>query len=164
MKKELHKKNKKTAYYITNFEFANKSKACYNDLMCVVTDMSLADEFYYLTLNSSAEFDSVRILKFKHLCRKDIGLKTKIPSINTKNAQPTQINNYSSFASQPVEQTKYVPSQPITPNQAPKTEQPRPSEQVRPTTSTPKPMQRPVSSVQRPTQPATRPTPKPPVK
>lgn len=168
----------------SNFDFATKAKACYNDLMCVATNLHLADEFYYLTINTNADFSPAKILKFKYHCRKDIGLKTKVPAIKEEK-QKMQTNNFSGFANsmpQPSEPVQFVPSQPITPNPTPvqKTEQPRPvqpvqrpeAKPVQPAARPAQPTARPVQPsqpaqrpVQRPVQAATRPAqPKPPVK
>ncbi|MBE5740911.1 MAG: hypothetical protein E7351_00025 [Clostridiales bacterium] len=58
-------------------EFIEKAKTCYNDLICVVSDMKLAEEFYDITLDKDQNINSVRLAHFKLLCRQDIGLKTK---------------------------------------------------------------------------------------
>lgn len=58
-------------------EFKKRAKDAYNDLLCVVSNVEVADEFYEITLNQNQSIDPVQIAEFKLLCRKDIGLKTK---------------------------------------------------------------------------------------
>ena len=58
-------------------DFEKKAKACYNDLLCVMTDVTIADEFYNITLDMDIEITDTRLANFKLLCRHDIGFKTK---------------------------------------------------------------------------------------
>ena len=59
-----------------NPNFVERAKMCYNDLLCVISDIRVADEFYSLALED-VDFSLTRIAQFKIMCRKDIGLKTK---------------------------------------------------------------------------------------
>lgn len=58
-------------------EFERKAKACYNDLLCVITNVTIADEFYNITLDKNIEITDIRLANFKLLCRNDIGFKTR---------------------------------------------------------------------------------------
>lgn len=58
-------------------EFIRKAKACYNDLLCVMTDVTIADEFYAIALDKNIKNTEVKLANFKLLCRHDIGFKTK---------------------------------------------------------------------------------------
>lgn len=59
-----------------NLEFIERANLCYNDLLCVVSDVRVADEFYSLTLEN-VPFSLTRIAQFKIMGRKDIGLRIK---------------------------------------------------------------------------------------
>lgn len=58
-------------------DFKEKAKACYNDLLCVVSDVRVADEFFNLAIDANSELSATRLAQFKISCRKDIGLNTK---------------------------------------------------------------------------------------
>ncbi len=60
----------------SNSSFTDRAKKSYNELLCVVSDVKVADEFYSLTLEN-VEFSLPRFAQFKIMCRKDIGLRTK---------------------------------------------------------------------------------------
>ncbi len=62
---------------IRDITFVHKAKQCYNNLLCVVSNIKIAKEFYDIALNPSSETTSLEIAKFKLACRKDIGFKTK---------------------------------------------------------------------------------------
>lgn len=83
-----------------NPEFAQRAKQSYNDLMCVLTNIKVAEEFYEIAINQSSYVDDTRIENFKIMCRKDIGLKGKFKKApkhtqNQTNFQPT-LNNMQS--------------------------------------------------------------------
>jgi len=67
----------------SNIEFTNKSKKIYNDLLCVVSNEILLREFFLIAVDSKMKALSMeRINKYKLMCRKEIGLKTKTLSKN----------------------------------------------------------------------------------
>lgn len=61
----------------SNAEFSKQAKQCYNDLLCVLSDVRVADEFYSIAIDTTVEINDTRIAQFKLMCRNDIGLKTK---------------------------------------------------------------------------------------
>ena len=70
-----------------NPEFAQKARQCYNNLICVVSNIKVAKEFYNIALNTNSDLYENQIENFKLLCRKDIGLKTeKIRKLNNINS------------------------------------------------------------------------------
>ncbi len=60
-----------------NPEFKEKAKNCYNQLLCVVSDVRTADEFYSIVFENNGIITAQRFAQFKLMCRKDIGLKVK---------------------------------------------------------------------------------------
>lgn len=60
-----------------DFEFAERAKKTYNELLCVVSDARVADEFYNLTLDKTVAPTASSLAHFKLLCRRDIGLSNK---------------------------------------------------------------------------------------
>lgn len=94
---------------IRDITFVHKAKQCYNNLLCVVSNIKLAKEFYDITLNTSKETTSLEIAKFKLACRKDIGFKTK----KFKSSDlPLQSNpQEQSFSSQSFQDERPVASQ-----------------------------------------------------
>ena len=61
---------------ISNAEFVKLAKQSYNELLCVMTNQMLAEQFKNLSQTAGA-INSSALAKFKFDCRKDIGLKTK---------------------------------------------------------------------------------------
>lgn len=71
---ELEEKGTQTK---SNLEYAEKAKRTYNELLCVVSDVRVADEFYTLAVDKSAMPTSAQYAHFKLVCRHDIGLSNK---------------------------------------------------------------------------------------
>ena len=149
----------------SNPQFIEKAKRAYNELLCVLSDVRIADEFQTIALENKNPYNIARIAQFKLMCRKDMGLKTsQSQAVNRalaeKDAQAAQMTQ-SQFAqpqyvqqpvqmAQPVQQT--VPVQPATPAQPTATVQPAaPIQQATPV------QQRPAAQPMRPAQ-AVRPT------
>lgn len=63
--------------YVLRPEVSQKAKAIYNDLLCVTSDVRVADEFYNIVIDENVEVTETRLAQFKLMCRQDIGLKTK---------------------------------------------------------------------------------------
>ena len=131
-------------------DFIDRSKKCYNDLLCVVSNIKLAEEFHALTLNINEEINPARLTQFKINCRKDIGLNTKgvkrVKALNKeeKSSIPASspMSGYSGFDGGTSFQTPQTPRKPeeIKPEFKPT---PRPAPRPMPT-STPRPMPRPM--------------------
>jgi len=76
--------------------FVQEAKKSYNDLLCVLSDVRIADEFYNITVDLSTPFNTARFAHFKLMCRKDIGLKIRkaqtvkrvLANKMTENVQP----------------------------------------------------------------------------
>ncbi len=62
---------------ILSNEFNERAKRCYNELLCVMSDVRIADEFYNIAIDNSEQVSELRIANFKIECRKDIGLNVK---------------------------------------------------------------------------------------
>lgn len=60
-----------------NPEFNQKAQQCYNDLLCVISDIRVADEFYDVALSDSLEMNMPRMAQLKLMLRDDLGLKIK---------------------------------------------------------------------------------------
>ena len=91
----------------TDANFAKKAKACYNELLCVVSNPLVVQEFYNIAMNTNYNVSKTTLDNYKLMCRKDIGLKAKnikiVPSYEpvgtnqqmyqnnvVNNTQPTQ--------------------------------------------------------------------------
>lgn len=166
---ELEEKGNQTKM---NLEFEENAKRTYNELLCVVSDVRVADEFYSLAVDKTAVPTSAQFAHFKLVCRHDIGLSNKkakllkrAKSNNTENVLPEMPTSAFGGSYDTPRATNYAPTQPVNrpvqpnqPMQAPRVQaqpQQRPMQQTRPmqpnqpvgTT----PVQRPVQP--RPTQP-----------
>lgn len=69
--------NKEGKDLVLKPDFKMQAENCYNDLLCVVSKIKLAEEFYAITINPNEEVTETRLAEFKLLCRQDIGLKTR---------------------------------------------------------------------------------------
>ena len=136
--------------------FTEQAKSIYNTLLCVVTDIRLADEFYNISLDTTQIITDARLAKYKLMCRKDIGLKSKHTKmlkrvetttgsgenrVSNFNNTPNIVNPVYSTQPKPEQQFRPIqnPVQPQTQTNQTKANQPRPAQQpVRP---------RPVNSV-----------------
>lgn len=72
---------------VSNLEFNQRAKIVYNELLCVVSDARVADEFYNLAIENTLPITESRIAQFKLHCRKDIGLSVKNSNGIKKNAK-----------------------------------------------------------------------------
>lgn len=92
-----------------NPEFNERAKTCYNELLCVVSDISVANEFYDIAITGNPSSEE-RLNAYKISCRKDIGLNIKIAkskqsSSNKNNSsdnfvvQQNSMNNAQTFSS-----------------------------------------------------------------
>ena len=131
----------------SNASFLDRSKKCYNELICVLNNTKLADAFYDIALNPNYIVTMDKVHIYKMLSRKDLGFKISKLEYNTTNEQP-EVSTYNT-APQPV--------QPVTPAAEEKptkiintttppaqNSQPRPVQQTRPNSATaPRPMPRP---------------------
>lgn len=72
---------------ILNTEFNERAKKIYNELLCVVSDVRVADEFYSLAIENNSPITEARIAQFKLHCRKDIGLSVKKSNNMKRNAK-----------------------------------------------------------------------------
>ncbi len=143
-------------------EFNSRAKDCYNELLCVVTDVRVADEFYNIAVDNTIATNDAMIAQFKLACRQDIGLKTKKAMTVKRLDRPVTPNYETSNLSQvipanPVINTPVMP-QPTTPvrpnptaNPTPVRPRPTPAPQSNAPTR-PKPINTP--TVKRPTKPS----------
>lgn len=114
---EISQKGKAVTY---ENSFAERAKQCYNDLLCVLSDVRIADEFYNIALDKTCDIDEIRLAQFKLICRRDIGLKTKkaklVKRTTEQKTQPAiPANPKTSFeepAQAPVEPTTIKPATP----------------------------------------------------
>ena len=161
---------------IMNPNFADKAKACYNDLLCVVADVEVANQFFNIALNNELPLAEKDVLLFKAACRKDIGLKSKgIKSIRISNAvssgsnynqAPTTPQSNGNFGGLQIERTRTEqnPKPEVAPQPVRK-EQPQVTQTYQPLRSvvaTPDNMPKPEVPQQQPrpiNRPAVRPTP-----
>lgn len=119
-------------------DFVEKAKRAYNELLCVLSDVRIADEFQTIALENKHPYNIARIAQFKLMCRKDLGLKTG-KSHAVKRAlelkEATQMTQPQFVPAQPaqVQQPATAPVQPTQPMpQRPVAAQPRPAQAVRP--------------------------------
>ena len=124
--------------------YIEKVIKCYNDLLCVMSNSQIVDEFYNIALNVNYPVNHRIITDYKLACRNDLGLKTKAPNMKAvkSNNKPAE---YKEPVQQPAQPVMY--EQPVQPQVAPQQPvQPRP---VQPNPTQPRPQVRPAV---RPTQ------------
>lgn len=78
----------------SNYDFIERAKSCYNELLCVVSDIAVANEFYDIAIAGSPS-DEKRLNSYKISCRKDIGLKTKATKSKQKSSSRQDEDNNS---------------------------------------------------------------------
>lgn len=61
---------------MSNAEYVRLAKQSYNELLCVMTNQLLAEQFKQLSMEAG-NLNADSLTRFKLNCRKDIGLKTK---------------------------------------------------------------------------------------
>lgn len=152
-----------------NAEFTAKAKENYNALLCVLSDVRLADEFYNITMDHTQSITKLRLIKFKIACRHDIGLRVKkTKALKRAAAQGSNISDqFGSYTMDSYSRDSFsVPSAPVqtpivpTPIVAP----PAPVAPAKPVAPKPSPMKtspapaRPTAPPARPTAPMARPT------
>lgn len=145
MADELEEKGAQTK---SNLEYVETAKKTYNELLCVVSDVRVADEFYNLIVDQTSMPTATQFAHFKLLCRHDIGLSNKKAKVlkRAKAAESAlpEIENASplnpSF-DRPERQMPYTQPRPIQPQQ--------PVQQTQPMQRPQRPMpQRPVQPIQ----------------
>ena len=78
---------------ISNKAYTTKCKTAYNELICLIHNSKLIDNFYDLCLNNSrASVSPEEIASFKSLCRKELGYK-HIPSSYIGSMRDIKINS-----------------------------------------------------------------------
>ena len=145
-----------------NPEFNERAKTCYNELLCVVSDIAVANEFYDIAVAGTPSSEE-RLNAYKISCRGDIGLKTKLPKskqkVSTKSdddsdnfvVQQNNMNNAQTFSSS---------NTTFTNTQRPTNTQTRPTTTQRPTqASTTRPVTPQASTTRQSTTSTTRTTP-----
>lgn len=83
----------------SNYDFIERAKSCYNELLCVVSDIAVANEFYDIAIAGSPS-DERRLNSYKISCRKDIGLRTKATKSKQKSSSRQDEDN-NSFVDKP---------------------------------------------------------------
>lgn len=86
MADELEEKGAQTK---SNLEYVETAKKTYNELLCVVSDVRVADEFYNLIVDQTSMPTATQFAHFKLLCRHDIGLSNKKAKV-LKRAKATE--------------------------------------------------------------------------
>lgn len=91
----------------SSFEFEERAKKTYNELLCVVSDARVADEFYNLALDKTEALSATNLAHYKLLCRRDIGLSNKKSKL-LKRAKTTSsgASNLTNFESQFEQQSR----------------------------------------------------------
>lgn len=70
---------------INDNTFNRKAKDCYNNLLCVVSDLKIAKTFESIALDTNYATSSLDFANFKLACRKEIGFKVKM--LKQKNSE-----------------------------------------------------------------------------
>lgn len=78
----------------SNYDFIERAKSCYNELLCVVSDIAVANEFYDIAIAGNPS-DERRLNSYKISCRKDIGLRTKATKSKQKSSSRQDEDNNS---------------------------------------------------------------------
>lgn len=102
----------------TNPEYIRRAKECYNEMICVMTDLKLADLFNTIALKGG-EINSSILAQYKVSCREDLGLKSKHKNHIKKSAK-TETENPSK-PEKPTKQENQVEPSKSTPKEEPKT-------------------------------------------
>ena len=76
-----------------NANFEKQARLCYNELLCIITNIKVADEFYYLTLDKEQIVSNSRLTHFKLMCRQDLGLNTKSTKAIKQANSPKRMEN-----------------------------------------------------------------------
>lgn len=100
-------------------EFNQSAKRCYNDLLCVLSDIRIAEEFYEIALELNTEFNLARIAQIKLMLRDDLGLSIKHAKIVSR-----VLNQRQPVQSAQVQQPR--PVQPVQQNIQPQQTNPMP--------------------------------------
>lgn len=139
-----------------SIDFVENAKKLYNELLCVVSDVRVADEFYALTMENKATPTSCA--HFKLMCRHDIGLSNKKAKLakrtksesseqNLKNTfaedRPAIYNQMPRTQPNPINQPQQVkPVNTNAPTQRPQVQRTNAQRPVNTTTQTQRPLPR----------------------
>lgn len=93
-------------------EYVDRARKVYNELICVVTNMRVADEFHSITIAKDAEITPVRLANFKLAVRHDIGLSNKNTTI-AKRAKNTSFNTNETMMKARTLNEQYSYEQPV---------------------------------------------------
>ena len=72
-------------------KFTARSKNCYNNLLCVASDLKLADQFYALAIDRDVVFNETMLAEYKLNCRRDIGLKLGKTLLISRTIAPKEV-------------------------------------------------------------------------
>ncbi|MBE7076461.1 MAG: hypothetical protein E7374_01040 [Clostridiales bacterium] len=101
----------KDGYIVKNDpKFVDEANACYNQLLCVVTDIKLAENFYSMVFERDDIPTELEIAKFKLSARKDIGLSvkgSKAVKHVVKNVKPTNFETEKKVEEKKEPSTRY---------------------------------------------------------
>lgn len=136
-----------------NVEFATKANKVYNELLCVLSDVRIADEFYNISISQNSVYNEARIAQFKLMCRKDIGLKVGKAQIVKRVLANQNFNK--GISSAPVKEQSFAQPQRIEPVQPISTQ---PTQSAQPVRTVPTQQARPAQPAARPVQPAVKPS------
>lgn len=154
---ELEEKGAQTKM---NYEFVETAKKTYNELLCVVSDVRVADEFYSLVVDKSVTPTATQFAQFKLICRHDIGLsnkkakvlkRAKLNSTAELPNMPQSLNGSfdtpraTSFTAQSVRQAQPVQPMQTAQQTMPRPQRPMPARPVQPTQPVQRPMPRPTA-------------------
>ncbi len=125
-------------------EFKIEVQDCYNELLCVVSDVKIAREFFVLATAKNGQPNAYQVAQFKLACRHDIGLSNKgLKADKTSRPVPVKepkqkeikrpiVKTEPEFV--PVEKTEpmieQVVNEPITPTYTPVQPQPQAQPQI----------------------------------
>ena len=97
----LDELNRAGSSIIKNAEFKSKAVACYNELLCVIGNIKIVDEFYSLAISGEKPLDDNVIARYKLDCRKDIGFRIKgsatLNEINLAEKKKAKTRNFSNI-------------------------------------------------------------------
>ncbi|MBQ9795474.1 MAG: hypothetical protein IJW36_00735 [Clostridia bacterium] len=144
-------------------EFSAKAKHIYNELLCVLSDVRIADEFYNIAIDLNSPYNEARVAQFKLMCRKDIGLNVNKALTVKRVLAQQKLQSQQSYV-QPVQpQIVQQPTQPMQEpvNQFVQTQQQytQPAQSIQQTQPVQRVVQqaRPIQAQRPSTQPITRP-------
>lgn len=70
-------------------EFTERAMACYNELLCVISDVKIASYFHFITIDNNSTTPT-QVAQYKIACRHDLGLEAKGAKLSMTTPKPSK--------------------------------------------------------------------------